>query len=259
MRAHLRVASAPRRPGYHPGRADWWHARATSAWCRSPSRGDRALGRAPADRGGEGLLPRRGHRRGLRDPGRHAGRDRHRRGLGRRAGRLRRRAAVRGPGPLPAFAAQAALLRASASGRGGDLAEHGLGQGDGPRRPAGSRHDAGLAVHPGRHPPPGRHRAPRDHHDRHRAATATSCSACSRSAATSSRPGTPTSPTPSCGGSTPRCWTASSPGTPGRQRVGRLQRAAACGGCRCRRSCSTGTTWCGSPGRWPPARSAPTT
>jgi hypothetical protein len=49
--------------------------------------------------------------------------------------------------------------------RGFDLAEHGLGQGDGTWRSAGSRHATGLAVHSGRHPPPGRDRAPRGHHD----------------------------------------------------------------------------------------------
>jgi hypothetical protein len=44
---------------------------------------------SPADRGGEGLLPRRGHLRSLGGSSGLAGRDRHHRGLGRRAGRLR--------------------------------------------------------------------------------------------------------------------------------------------------------------------------
>ena len=121
---------------------------------------------APADRGGEGLLPRRGHQRSLGslvDPG--------------RPGSISPPTGAAGWSPPPtgcgSWCRSGPCTRGrrrstsgSASGPRRDLAEHRLGQGDGARRPAGARHDAGLPVHPGRHPPPGRHRASGDHHDR---------------------------------------------------------------------------------------------
>ena len=179
--------------------------------------GTPALTEQPADRGGEGLLPRRGHRGGLgaawsaaqarigitADWGG---------GLVASADGMRFVVPVRSlyarPSPLYFGRRQAAA--------GGDLAEHGLGQGDGARRAGGARHAAGLRCtswtpSTAWTPPSTPRSSPPT-----RAATATSCTGCSRSAATSSRRGTPTSPTPSCGGSTPPCWTAACPGPAGR-------------------------------------------
>ena len=226
--------------------------------------GDPALGRAPADRGGEGLLPRRGHRRGLRRTWStaQAGID-ITCGLGRRAGRLRRRAAVRGPGPLPVRAAvtrSTSGSRQAAQGRHLADAVSDKVMGLGGLLVPGTH--AGLAVHPGRHPPPGR----QAEHPEIITTDQGSYSDIVYGMFADLRlpvraPASPTSPIPSCGGSTPPMWTAGAHHAVGQGASGwgDFSDAGAAAGQPRRRSCSTGTTCSGSPGLWPPARSAPTT
>ena len=211
--------------------------------------GMRRAHRAPADRGGEGLLPRRGHRGGLGAPGRQAGRDRHHRGLGRRAGRLRRRGAVRGAGPVPVLPALPLYFGVGKRPKGATwlntVSDKVMGLGG--LVVPGTLRDS-LFILDAIHRLDATEQAG-DRHHRHRVATPTSCTACSRSAATSSRPAHRrhhrhpavvdrhrhagrrlTGHTGANG------WGDFN--TLGLRRVS-LPAIA-----------STGTTWCGSPGRW---------